>query len=128
MAADLPKNYAANPALKFIKDVPTDWEKSMAIHGEIGKYVVNVRKDRNSQDWYLGALSNEEERVIRVNLRFLEKDIKYKAEIYADSAKTDLEDDPTAISISNKFLCSKDTLTLYIKGGGGQAIRFIPQN
>ena len=127
MAADLPKNYVGNPALKFIKDVPTDWEISRAIHGEIGEYVVNVRKDRNSSEWYLGALTNEDERIIRVNLRFLEKSVKYKAEIYADSATTDLENNPTAISISEKTVKSSDTLTLYLKAGGGQAIRFVPQ-
>ena len=128
MAADLPQNYEGNPALKFIQDVPTDWEKSIALEGEIGEYIVNARKDRSCADWYLGALTNDQERNIEINLDFLDKNKKYKAEIYADADTTDLESNPTAISISEKVVTAAETLKLSLKGGGGQAIRFIAEN
>ena len=58
MAADLPKNYEARPdVFQFIKDVPTDWEESVALAGEVGDFVVFARKERGGQDWYLGAIA-----------------------------------------------------------------------
>ena len=54
MAADFIENYVDVPAFQFIKDVPVDWDTTVVINGEIGKYVTVARRDRNSQDWYLG--------------------------------------------------------------------------
>ena len=46
MAADLPENYIDKlDAFQFSKDVPTDWEKSITLYGQIGKFVVVVRKE-----------------------------------------------------------------------------------
>ncbi|MEO1399152.1 MAG: glycoside hydrolase family 97 catalytic domain-containing protein, partial [Pseudomonadota bacterium] len=73
MAADLPQNYLAKPeAFQFIKDVPTNWEESIALAGEIGDYLVQARKDWDSDDWYLGAVTDEEPRTVSVDLDFLE--------------------------------------------------------
>ena len=79
MAADLPENYLAKPKpFQFIQDVPTDWETSIALQGEVGKFVVFARKEKahrqySGNDWYLGALTNEDERQINVPLTFLDK-------------------------------------------------------
>ena len=46
MAADLPCNYLAKPdAFQFIQDVPTDWQQSIALQGEVGDFVVFARKE-----------------------------------------------------------------------------------
>ena len=44
MAADLPKHYEGHPAFQFILDVPTDWENTITLNGEIGKYITVARK------------------------------------------------------------------------------------
>ncbi len=55
MAADLPENYEAHPdAFQFIRDVPTDWERSRTLDARIGDYIVVARQQRNGEDWYLG--------------------------------------------------------------------------
>ena len=56
MAADLPENYARYPGpFRFIRDVPADWAETRVLNGEIGDYAAIARKDRKSEDWYLGA-------------------------------------------------------------------------
>ena len=72
MVMDLERNYDARPdAFQFIKDVPTDWEQSIALDGEVGDYAVIARKDRNSEDWYVAALTDADARKLIVDLFFL---------------------------------------------------------
>ena len=60
MAADLPENYPKYlKPFQFIKDVPTDWEQTLMINGEPGDYATIARKDRHSDDWYVGAITDE---------------------------------------------------------------------
>ena len=85
MAADLPENYAKYPKpFQFIKDVPADWSDTRVLNGEVGDYATIARKDRNSDDWYLGAITDEEPRTLRVSLSFLDEGKKYYATIYRD--------------------------------------------
>ena len=94
MAADFIENYEDVPAFQFIKDVPVDWDTTVVINGEIGEYVTIARRDRNSQDWYLGSITNEEARTFDVDLSFLDAKGGYTAEIYADGPKADWELNP----------------------------------
>jgi len=82
MAADLPENYIGNPAFNFIKEVPTDWNKSVYLNSKIGDYVTVARKNGNT--WYLGSISDELARSVSVSLSFLDKDKYYLATIYKD--------------------------------------------
>lgn len=124
MVVDSPEEYAKRPdAFQFIKDVPTDWEESIALQGEIGDYAVIARKDRNSQDWYLGAVTNSEARTVEVDLTFLE-DGSYEAQIYRDGPEADYEDDPYSIRIENRAVTASDSLILPLARSGGAAIRF----
>jgi alpha-glucosidase len=126
MAADLLENYEANPGpLKFIEDVPTDWSETRVLNGEIGDFVTIVRKDRKGDDWYLGAISDEQGRVLSVSLSFLEPGRKYKAQIYRDGNKADWKAAPQDILIEEREVTSSDVLTLRLAPGGGQAIRFM---
>jgi alpha-glucosidase len=124
MAADLPQNYEGNPAFKFIEDVPTDWETTKVLQSEIGKYVTIARKDRNSSDWYLGSITNEDARVLDVKLDFLLPGKKYKAEIYQDGKNADVVSNPLPVEITAKDVDSSITLQLKLAPGGGTAIRF----
>jgi len=128
MAADLPENYEGHPAFQFILDVPTDWEETKVLNAEIGKYITTVRKDINSQDWYLGSITNEDSRVLDVPLSFLEENKKYKATIYKDPDDGGWETNPEAIIIESTVLTKDDIYQLNLVKGGGQAIRFSPLN
>lgn len=127
MAADLPENYENYmDAFQFIKDVPTDWYDTKVLHGDIGNYVTITRKDRNSDDWYLGSVSDENGRVLEAPLHFLQPGRKYTAQIYRDGPEADWDTNPYEYEIEEIEVTSEDTLTLRLAAGGGQAIRFTP--
>ncbi|MFH0882974.1 MAG: glycoside hydrolase family 97 protein [bacterium] len=126
MAADLPENYGGQPAFKFIEDVSTDWAKTVALNGVIGDYVTIARKDRHSDDWYLGSITDENGRTLIVPLNFLNEGVTYTAEIYADGEGCDWKTNPLAISITTRMVTSDDSLEIVLAPGGGRAIRFSP--
>jgi len=127
MAADLPKNYEANLApFQFIRDVPTDWAESIALTAEIGKHVTFARKDRNSDDWYIGSMTGDDARTMKLPLAFLDAGKSYKAEIYVDGEGADWKTNPYAISITSKTVTADDILTLNLGSGGGGAVRLSP--
>ena len=128
MAADLPQNYEGHPAFQFILDVPTDWDDSIAINGEIGEYITIARKDIDSNDWYLGSITNEKGRNMTVSLSFLEPNKTYNATIYKDPNGGGWLNSPEDVIIENMVV---DYTTLYkmsLPEGGGQAIKFTPIN
>ena len=125
MAADLPENYRKFPApFQFIKDVPTDWAQTLVPNGEVGDYVTIVRKDRNSDDWYLGSVTDENARTLEVRLDFLDAGRSYRAQIYRDGANADFRTHQFAIAIERRSVRRGETLQLKLAPGGGQAIRF----
>ena len=124
MAVDLPENYQGNPAFQFIRDVPTDWEQSRTLAGEIGEYVVTARQGRNSKDWFLGALTNAQARKLSIPLNFLEPGKRYEAQIYSDGPGADWQAAPERVSISRRIVTARTILDLRLAAGGGQAIRF----
>jgi alpha-glucosidase len=129
MAADIPENYAKYPqAFKFIRDVPTDWLDTRVLNGAVGEYATIARKDRKSNDWYLGAVTDGEGRTLSVPLDFLDQGKQYVAEIYRDGAAADYRNAHRFdLVIEKKTVSARDTLQLKMAPGGGQAIRFIPQ-
>ncbi|WP_163537987.1 glycoside hydrolase family 97 catalytic domain-containing protein [Gracilibacillus sp. YIM 98692] len=129
MAADFPENYKDEdgnilPEFKFIKDVPVTWDDIMVPNAEIGDYATIVR--RSDEEWYVGSITDENGRDLEVPLDFLDEGKKYVAEIYSDAADTDLETNPTAVSINKVIVKSQDTLTASLAAGGGQAVRIYP--
>jgi len=126
MAADLPENYEGKPAFQFIRDVAVDWETSKTIDGRIGDYVIVARKAKNSNDWFLGAITDEEGRTFNVPLNFLTPGRKYTAEIYADGPGANWATNPLPVSISKRTVDSSTNLSVVLAPGGGQAIRFTP--
>ena len=127
MAADTPENYANYPGpFQFIKDVPTDWSDTRALNGEVGDYVTIARKAKGSDDWYLGAVGDEQARSSKVTLDFLDAGRSYTAEIYRDGPGADYRTEARhAIVIEKKQVKKGDVLSLDLAPGGGQAIRFV---
>jgi alpha-glucosidase len=126
MAADLPENYVGKPAFQFIRDVAVDWETSKTLDGRIGDYVIVARKAKHSDDWFLGAITDEEGRTFSVPLNFLTPGRKYTAEIYADGPGANWVTNPLPVSISKRTVDSRTALSVVLAPGGGQAIRFTP--
>lgn len=125
MAADRPYIYENRfmKVFKFIQDVPTNFDKTIPLAGEIGEYYVVARKDRYSNDWYIGGVTDENSRSIHIALDFLENGTVYEAEIYSDSNDAHYRDNPFGINIITKHVGRNDSFDLYMAPGGGFAIR-----
>lgn len=129
MAADLPENYARYmDAFQFIKDVPVDWQKSIYLEAEPGRYIVAARKDKNSNDWFVGCTTNEEGHTSTIRFDFLDKGKDYEAIIYSDAENAHFTDNPQAYRIVRKKINSKSKLKLTAAPGGGYAISIKPIN
>lgn len=125
MAADLIEHYQQNlPAFQFILDVPTDWQESIAVAGEVGDYSVIARQQKDSSDWFLGAITDESARTVVVPLNFLEEGKHYEAQIYRDGENANWQTNPYELTIEQKNVTSKDSLKLNMATSGGVAIRF----
>jgi alpha-glucosidase len=126
MAADLPEHYRGQPGFQFIEDVPVDWETTLVPDGEIGDYITVVRKDRHSQDWYVGSITDEHARTLSLSLSFLDPGRRYVAEIYADGPEAGWMDRPYDLDIRRQDVDTSTTLRLELAAGGGEAIRIRP--
>ncbi len=125
MASDMPESYLRHPdALQFIEQVPCDWNKSIVTDAVIGDYVVTARQDRHSNDWYLGAITNENSRDITIPLAFLDKGKTYKAVIYRDNAETEWQNRPYEMTIEEQTVTENDTLSVTLAAAGGCAVSF----
>jgi alpha-glucosidase len=124
MAADLIENYEGNPAFQFIEDVPVDWETTRVIDAQIGDYLITARKDKQSDDWYLGAITDELGREFTIGLDFLETGRTYTAQIYKDAKDADYKTNPEAYIIEEKQVKQGDSLAVKLAPGGGMAVRF----
>jgi alpha-glucosidase len=126
MAADLPENYEGQPAFQFIRDVAVDWDTTRVIEGRIGDYVVLARKKKGADEWFLGAITDEEARAFDVPLTFLPAGRRYVAEIYADGPGASWRDNPLPVAITQRPVDSTTRLRVEMAPGGGQAIRIRP--
>jgi len=126
MAADLPENYNRFlEAFQFIKDVPVEWATTKYLEAEPGYYITIARKDKNSNNWFVGNSNGYNARTSTITLDFLEKGKKYEATIYADAADADYKTNPQAYKISKQKVTNKTKLQLRTAAGGGYAISII---
>ncbi len=126
MAADLIENYDRFPdAFQFIKDVPVDWQDSQYLEAEPGKYVTVARKDKNSNNWFIGNSNGLDKRSTKIKLDFLDKGKKYEATIYADAKDAHYKTNPQAYVISKQTVTNKSELSLTSAPGGGFAVSIV---
>jgi len=128
MAPDLIKNYDGHPAFQFIRDVAVDWDKTHVLDGEVGEFVTIVRKERDSNNWFLGSITNEEARRINIQCDFLDKYKKYTAIIYSDAKNAHWDDNPTDYQIDTLKVKRKSDFSIDLAPGGGTAISFVLKN
>jgi hypothetical protein len=124
MAADLIENYEGDPAFRFIRDVPADWDETKVLNGKIGDYVTIARKKKDA--WYIGSVTDENAREFTLKLDFLEEKMNYEAVIYADGPSSDWITNPLEYLIENKLVKKDDELVMKLAAGGGQAVVIRP--
>lgn len=126
MAADLPENYEAHmDAFQFIKDVAVDWDDTRILDAEPGDYIIEARKAKGKDSWFLGAITDENARSFTETLGFLDAGKKYVATIYHDADNADWKNNPEAYVIEKYLVDKKTALRLGLAPGGGTAISFI---
>ncbi|MGM9762637.1 MAG: glycoside hydrolase family 97 protein [Candidatus Cryptobacteroides sp.] len=126
MAADLPEHYERfMDAFQFIKDVDIDWIQSRYLFAEPGDYVVVARQGKKAGQWFLGGVTDEEQRSFDVPLDFLEQGASYEATVYADAADAHYKTNPQAYGIKTVSVTAADTLPVTLAPGGGFAVSFV---
>ena len=128
MACDLPENYEGKPALQFIRDVGVDWDESKVLNGEVGDYVSIARKERETGNWFVGGITDENAREVTIDFDFLDDGVEYEAIIYKDAEDANYENNPTAITIEDIDIGKDSSLTVQMAEGGGFAISLLKKN
>lgn len=123
MAADVPEHYEQYmDAFQFIKDVAIDWEESRYLVAEPGDVIVAARKAKDSGNWFVGGVTDENGRTVTVSLNFLDPDKKYVATLYADAPDADYQTNPEAYEIRTGVVTGKSKLDVTMARGGGFAL------
>lgn len=127
MAADRPRFYEGlyPAAFQFIREVPVNWELTVPLLGRIGEYYVVARQARETGEWYIGGVTNEEAHRVRLNLDFLGEG-EFSAQIYRDSDTAHYRDNPLDFVVEAQKVTRKDFLDIWMAPGGGFAVRLVP--
>ncbi|MFO1501762.1 MAG: glycoside hydrolase family 97 catalytic domain-containing protein [Verrucomicrobiota bacterium] len=119
MVADYPMAYQGQPGFEFIQEVPTWWDETRVVAGEIGQFLVTAR--RKGQTWYLGAISARQPRGLSLPLTFLGPR-RYAATLWQDSA----DPDPNHLVKTTATFSAADALPIKLALDGGFVARFDP--
>jgi len=123
MAADLPETYSKfMDAFQFIKDVAVDWDETKILEAEPGDYITIARKAKNKEEWYIGAITDENPRTATVTFDYLPKGKTYTATIYADGKDASYDKNPQSYTIRKMKVTSKTVLKQALASSGGLAI------
>lgn len=129
MACDLPEHYLLgnkiHPAFQFIRDVGVDWEQSKVLDGEIGDYVIIAREEKNTGNWFVGGITDENPRTQSIDFSFLPAGKKYTATLYKDGQDAHWDDNPTSYDIETMEIDNASSIKVNLAAGGGFAISLM---
>ncbi|WP_066221767.1 glycoside hydrolase family 97 protein [Formosa haliotis] len=126
MAADLPEHYEQfMDAFQFIKDVAIDWDDSVYLEAEPGRYITVARREKGSSNWFVGNVNGNESRTSNINFDFLVKGKQYEATIYADAKDAHYKTKPQAYTIKKLKVTSKSKWSQVSAPGGGFAMSIM---
>ncbi|MCT4286677.1 alpha-glucosidase [Elizabethkingia anophelis] len=123
MAADLPENYKKHlDAFQFIKDVAIDWDNTYILEAEPGDYITIARKAKNKNEWFVGGITDENERTATINFNFLPKGKSFEAITYEDGENADWKNSIVDYKINKQKVNSATILKKRLAPSGGIAI------
>lgn len=111
------------PELEFWEYMPTIWDDTRVLHGNIDEFAVIAR--RSGDAWFVGAINNEDARVLDTPLTFLEPNQEYIAHRYYDDPEVDTI---TQVGIRQQQVSQNSTLSIRMQSNGGEAIRIVPKD
>lgn len=126
MACDLPQHYTladgtTHPAFAFISDVGVDWADTQVLDGEVGDYVVIARREKGTDHWFVGGITNEDKRDYKLSLSFLPKGQQFSLTLYKDGAEAHWDSKPEDYEIETMVVNSEQTIDIHMAPGGGFA-------
>jgi alpha-glucosidase len=121
MVADYPTAYEGQPGFDFLMLVPTWWDETRVLVGEIGEVLVTAR--RKGTAWYLGGMSAKRSRDLDLPLSFLGAG-RYTTKVWKDASNA--ESDPNHLTTESLSLSSRDTLKIHVALDGGFVAQLVP--
>jgi hypothetical protein len=123
MAADLPESYERRmDAFQFIKDVAVDWDDSRYLEAEPGDYVTVARRAKNTANWFVGAITDENARTAIIPFNYLLKKKHGMLPQFTKTQPSAWKENPMAYKIRKVLVNSKSVLKQKLAAGGGVAI------
>jgi alpha-glucosidase len=122
MLPDSPSDYyREKECTEFLTKIPVEWDETQLLNGKIAKYTVLARRSGN--EWYIGAITDWNDRDININTDFLQPG-RYRLEAIEDgiNANKRAEDYKKVV----KEFQAGDVLNLNLASGGGWVARIIP--
>ena len=104
------------PELELWENIPTVWDDTKVLSGEIGEYIIVAR--RSGKDWYVGGITNTTSRQVELDFSFLQSGRKYKAVFYTDDTKSD-----DKVTITETRVSFRDKHPLWLKASGGFSMK-----
>lgn len=118
---DGPQHYGGEPEIEFFENVKTVWDDTKVLSGEIGEHALIARRSGN--EWFVGAITNNNARELQLSLSFLDSSKKYVAHLYVDDDKVSTK---TKVGINRFLVDAGQTLNLSLKASGGAALHLVP--
>jgi alpha-glucosidase len=118
---DQPSDYQGEPEIEFFRQVPTVWDETKVLNGEIGKYATIAR--RSGEDWFIGTINDSEPRELKVPLMFLDQNKKYEAHIYSDDQSVATR---THVAVTMRNVNAQTILKMPLPAAGGEAVWIVP--
>ncbi|MGD8174764.1 glycoside hydrolase family 97 N-terminal domain-containing protein [Marinimicrobium sp. ARAG 43.8] len=119
---DSADDYQGEPEIAFFEAVPTIWDDTQVLSGDIGQHIVTAR--RSDEDWFVGAITNNDAREVTVNFDFLDRNETYLATVYFDDESVDTR---THVGIRTFEATSDSVKSFALKASGGVAIHLQKQ-
>jgi hypothetical protein len=110
------------PELELWDNIPTTWDETKVIQGEPGKYITTAR--RKCDDWFVGTITNDDARTLKLSFEFLQKGKKYRATFYSDDSTMTTK---TKVRVSQKIIDASTVTDMHLLPSGGEAIWITPE-
>lgn len=118
---DKPSDWRGEPEIEFFQHVPTVWDDTKVILGQIGRYAAVAR--RHGDEWFVGTINNSEARRLQLSLAFLPNGKRYLAHIYSDAPSAATR---THVVLETRPVESGTVLEASLVAAGGQALWLTP--
>lgn len=122
---DSPADYGGEPELELWKIMPTVWNKTVVLDGEIGGYA-SVARQAATGDWFVGTVTDTTGRTLTLTLDFLAKGRQYRLTRYADGPES--LPTRTKVAVTTQTVRAGDKIRVTLKPSGGEAWHIVPMD